>query len=319
MADPEDVNYKPNLTPQSLEKAQTELFEDPKQRLGAVQSLRRWVKEQPHFTSRTDTDFLLQVLRTAKFSQLRSREIIENILTMKTKLPKMMSNLDSQDPAILAFIERGVYVPLPKPNKEGRYVFLLRPGQLDLSDKRFSVENEFRTSMVMDFLRKDSNENLIVNGEYLVCDMTGYTAKHVARMALDHNKDAFKIYQDCLLGRMKGFHLYNAGGFFEIVTGIVKPFLKKKYLERNGVHSTMESLYKMLPMECWPDEYLPDDYTGPSAGPIKDICENVKQKLMDPGFRARLLEYSSDRYKIDKKTKPVDVAQASFRKLNLDD
>ena len=71
----------------------------------------------------------------------------------------------------------------------------MRAGQLDLSDKRFSVENEFRTSMVMDFLRKENNENLIVNGEYLVCDMTGYTAKHVARMALDHNKDAFKIYQ----------------------------------------------------------------------------------------------------------------------------
>jgi hypothetical protein len=54
-----------------------------------------------------DTDFLLQVLRTAKFSQLRAREIIENILTMKTKLPKMMSNLDSHDPTTLAFIERG--------------------------------------------------------------------------------------------------------------------------------------------------------------------------------------------------------------------
>jgi hypothetical protein len=53
MADPEDVNYKPNLTPQSLEKAQTELFEDPKQRLGSLQSLRRWVREQPHFTCRT--------------------------------------------------------------------------------------------------------------------------------------------------------------------------------------------------------------------------------------------------------------------------
>ena len=34
----------------------------------------------------------------------------------------------------------------------------------------------------------------------------------------------------------------------------------------------MESLYEMIPMELWPDEYLPDDYTGPSAGPIKVIC-----------------------------------------------
>jgi hypothetical protein len=24
-------------------------------------------------------------------------------------------------------------------------------------------------------------------------------------------------------------------------------------------------------MELWPDEYLPDDYSGPSAGPIKSL------------------------------------------------
>ena len=54
-----------------------------------------------------DTEFLLSVLRTAKFSQLRAREIIENILTMKTKLPHLLANLDSHDPTLLAFIERG--------------------------------------------------------------------------------------------------------------------------------------------------------------------------------------------------------------------
>jgi len=33
----------------------------------------------------------------------------------------------------------------------------------------------------------------------------------------------------------------------------------------------MESLYKAIGMELLPDEYLPDDYTGPSAGPIQQI------------------------------------------------
>jgi hypothetical protein len=36
----------------------------------------------------------------------------------------------------------------------------------------------------------------------------------------------------------------------------------------------MESLYQSIPMELWPDEYLPDDYQGPSAGPIKVIMGN---------------------------------------------
>jgi hypothetical protein len=68
-------------------------------------------------------------------------------------------------------------------------------GQLDLRDKRFSPENEFRVSMTLDALRKENNENMIVNGELLVLDMTGYSAKHVARSTLDSNRDSFKVYQ----------------------------------------------------------------------------------------------------------------------------
>jgi hypothetical protein len=51
--DPEDVDYLCTLTLESLEKAKRELFEDPKQRLGAVRTLRRWIKEQPHLKCRT--------------------------------------------------------------------------------------------------------------------------------------------------------------------------------------------------------------------------------------------------------------------------
>jgi len=37
------------------------------------------------------------------------------------------------------------------------------------------------------------------------------------------------------------------------------------------VHDTAESLYKSVGMDVLPDEYLPDDYTGPSAGSIQEI------------------------------------------------
>ena len=37
------------------------------------------------------------------------------------------------------------------------------------------------------------------------------------------------------------------------------------------MHDTVESLYKYVPKECLPEEYLPDDYTGPNAGSIKSL------------------------------------------------
>jgi len=33
----------------------------------------------------------------------------------------------------------------------------------------------------------------------------------------------------------------------------------------------MESLYKIFGMDVLPEEYLPDDYTGPSIGPLQQI------------------------------------------------
>ena len=42
------------------------------------------------------------------------------------------------------------------------------------------------------------------------------------------------------------------------------------------VHDTAESLYKSVGMDVLPDEYLPDDYNGPSAGPLQEIIRTYR-------------------------------------------
>lgn len=39
--------------------------------------------------------------------------------------------------------------------------------------------------------------------------------------------------------------------------------------------SVLENIYKEIPMECLPVEYLPDDYTGPNVGTIKELIGKV--------------------------------------------
>ena len=41
-------------------------------------------------------------------------------------------------------------------------------------------------------------------------------------------------------------------------------------------HDNLESLYKHLPKHILPLEYLPDDYTGQSAGPVKNIIGRLE-------------------------------------------
>jgi len=316
--DPEDKDYVCTLDEYSLEKAKRELFEDPKQRLGAVQTLRTWIKSQPHFKSRMDTAFLLAVLRTAKFSQLRARELVETIVTMRAKCPEYMANLDTHEPGIMAMVDGGTLVPFPKKDKEGRTIMMIRFGRIDLSNPLHTTANQMRSSMCVQELLKEKDENSIVNGVILVFDLTGMQARHLTRMSREENKNTNKIYQDCNTGRVKAFHFYNGGTLLELIFGVMKPLLKKKYTERLHSHDTLESMYKTIPMELWPDEYLPDDYKGPSAGPVSDIIANLKQRLLDPAFRARQLDYTNERYKIDASKKDSTIIQESFRKLNVD-
>ena len=43
-----DITYVCSLSPGDLKRAQSELNEDPSNRLGAVQTLKEWIQQQPH-------------------------------------------------------------------------------------------------------------------------------------------------------------------------------------------------------------------------------------------------------------------------------
>lgn len=45
------------------------------------------------------------------------------------------------------------------------------------------------------------------------------------------------------------------------------------------IHHNLESLYKYIPMECLPRDYLPDDYDGPSQGKLDDIIGMCIQRV----------------------------------------
>ena len=65
----------------------------------------------------------------------------------------------------------------------------------DINDKRFSVDTEIRASQAVGEMLRERNENSIVNGILLVADMTGLSAKHMARMNIENSKNMSKIHQ----------------------------------------------------------------------------------------------------------------------------
>ena len=52
----------------------------------------------------------------------------------------------------------------------------------------------------------------------------------------------------------------------------------------------MTSVYEKIDKSVLPTEYLPDDYTGPSAGPLKQIVGKYGRSLVILSTPARFLE-----------------------------
>ena len=74
-----------------------------------------------------DTDYLLRFLRTAKFSQLKARTMIEGNLELRTKFPCWYHNLDTHDEDQMQPLKRGFVVAtlhIAHPTRQILHVFV---------------------------------------------------------------------------------------------------------------------------------------------------------------------------------------------------
>jgi len=312
----DDAVYESTLAGATLKKAQEEIHENPRERAQAIKQLREWIHRQPHLNCRTDNYNMIRFLRGAKFSQLRAREMLEGYYTIRPKYPAWFHNVDTHSKKLHYIIDQGYMFPLPGRDKEGRRIMLQRTAALKLDDKNFTIGDMVQLQITLTMLLYRDEETQ-VHGSLIVGDHTDATLKHFMRFPIEDMKVFMKTFQKATPGRFKGFHVYNAGALFETLMSIMKPILSAKFQNRMTVHSNLESLYKHVPMEMLPEEYLPDDYKGPCAGSIKQICDNVKKQIMEEEFRKFMLFETNPEWGCDPTKKPAEV-EGAFRKLNVD-
>lgn len=312
-------SYKCTLDEASLKVAIKELNEDPSQREGQVEAFRSWINQQKHITAPTDTRYLLNFLRTGKFSQLRSREILERYLKMKSRYPEWLDDVDTADPEIQRFLATGYVLPLPRRDKAGRRIIMINPKKFDADPERWNRDTVIKAIFGLCFYYL-MDERDVVNGWVFFQDFTHFGSRIMTFYGLDSMKKAATLWQGSFPGRFKRFHYYNPGKVFESVMAIFKPLLSKKFQNRIVVHGkNLEDVYKQIPMECLPDEYLPDDYTGSSIGSTEHLIDDFLATLRTDVVRDHVRRVTSSKWKyhFDVMT-PDDVTTASFRKLNVD-
>jgi hypothetical protein len=166
--------YKCPLDQELINIARDELRETEQIRVHAIRAIREWVMENPRIVKcRLDANFILAFLRWRKFSITRAQEVIERYLVYREGFygEDWFSNLDPLRPSVLTLLERGLIVPLPKPDKMGRTVLLLNYAQLDPSLE--DIGNAFLSLMTSVLIILMLNEENHVRGLHYICDFKG--------------------------------------------------------------------------------------------------------------------------------------------------
>ncbi|KAL3860409.1 hypothetical protein ACJMK2_010533 [Sinanodonta woodiana] len=314
-------NYQCTLDKASIVKAREELHETPEERLGALQTLKDWIQQQPWLKTPMDSSFLINFLRAKKCSQLEARYLLERYWIRRNKYASWCKGIDPADSLNLKFLRDTLsHVPLPGRDKNGRKVVMTRFGQIDTSGKSYSYDQFMRAFLpVFDTLLRD--ENVQVNGIVVLIDFTSTTIKLQSWIGLDNIRKQMDLVQKAYPVRVKQINYYNTGVVFEAVFGMIRQFISEKISSRIKIHGqSLVSVYEQIDMFMLPVEYLPDDYKGSSAGSVKDIIENfIRNELLEPNNLAFLRDLYNGPYGVDILKKPKDdEPQASFRKLNVD-
>jgi len=253
------MSFQPlvELDDAALQKARKELNQtDRKQVLADIEYLRRWLVKHDYMVSRTDSDFILTALRSAKFSYLKAQERIEQFWLTRTEMPEFFRNRSLKDDSVLLELaESGMALPLPKCDSFGRKVLALRLTRWDTTKHDFNDFVKYFT-VASDLLWEDQRAH--VHGVVVLVDISNMDSDHAAYCTLSVIQKIAKLIQKAYPFRIKSVHIFNYPKVFDTVFSLIKPFLPEKLKQRIVFHgSNLNGLKTHIP-----ESVLPKDYGG---------------------------------------------------------
>ena len=150
-----------------------------------------------------DDDYLLQFLRTKKYSNAAAFKLLENHLTAKVLYPKWFVYGDSDVLKMRELYKTGYIYPLLERDEEGRRIILVQVRKMDPTI--YNSGDIIRLSALVSSTIMEELETQVA-GYIGIIDYAEVTMKHISVFSITDIKD----YMDCLknasVGRLKGLY-----------------------------------------------------------------------------------------------------------------
>ncbi|KAH8009489.1 hypothetical protein HPB51_018009 [Rhipicephalus microplus] len=287
--------------------------EDDDLRMKAIQALREWVQQQPHFVNcRTDDKFLLRFLRARKYCMSSAQETLDKYLTVRTQYPIFFKCPDIYDESLRDLLAKGYFFPLFEKDSQGRTVVFGLAGALEPRiHKTIDIYRAF--SMSFEALLEDEDNQK--NGLTYILDESGFRLSHLAHVNL---RDVQRVMINGeasapLIGRKKAgrcatknIHWVNVPRYISAIYELALSMFSRKLQSRMFVHFEVSSLHEHIAPEILPLEF------GGSI-PIKEMAaawiKNLEEK--------RDLLMSLDHMGIDESKRPKKEKRQGYSLMRL--
>ena len=246
--------YECHLSPELLEKAVTELHEprDNAERLLAIDTLREsYDSEKYGPLVRSDDGFILRFLRAKKFNQQKALKCLHNHHAVKKEFQEVFEKV--HNPTVLQpIVDRGILSVLDGKTVEGASIFMYRPGLLDKDVNLYDLM-AYGVLALEKILEKEENQ---ICGIVSVEDLENFSVSIMFQVSPFQLSRLNSIYQDAMPIRFRAVYLLNEGRVIDAVMALMKPFMKKKLLDRiHPIGNKYSKLYEHIPQSVLPPHY----------------------------------------------------------------
>ncbi|KAB0792679.1 hypothetical protein PPYR_14638 [Photinus pyralis] len=262
--------------------AKDTLGEDKNVRDQALESMRHWITHNPRILNcRLDSNFLLRFLRFSKFSVVQAQIALERYLLLRQSYGMVFREMDIKIPKMTELLQTGFLFVCPKRDKNGRRVYIIRPGAFDLS--KYTNADMLKIAGIAFETLIEDEENQVKGFVYLA-DGQGCGLPYVTLFTPLEMVRLVKNGEKTVPARHIEIHGLNVHPTMKFAYEFGISLISEKIRKRIKLYSTIEEFLAGGTMEL---DILPKEYGGTT--PMSEMIDNWKEELLNEN--ARLLSH----------------------------
>ncbi|RZC41489.1 CRAL TRIO domain containing protein [Asbolus verrucosus] len=252
--------------------------EDVNRKEQDLETIKEWLRKQPHLPNTWDEARLKSFLRGCNYSLERCKSKLDMYFTMRGLVPEIFSNRDIFRPEMQEIVKIADFVVMPNLTPDGKRVTIIAASKFDFDTP--DIANFCKLVFMIGDVRLEV-EKCGIAGDVYVLDADLDLPKHFLKVSLTMLKKFIICAQKAYPTKIKEIHIVNQTPLVDFAVATLKPFFKEKIRDRLHMHPDLETLHRFVPKEVLPEEY------GGTAGKLEVFKAKWIKKLEEctPWFK----------------------------------